>query len=249
MQKPKNYEIIGMRLDYDVVEQIRIASSQFDLQLLQDLAPNDAKETACYIHLGFVPATDELRSIIKQGADWVVEYFKKGDVREVKGGWYHPLFHGMLLCLLIDDDSKLRSICSWATPRKRPEYKGPLPDEIQLMYLVLASFFQENPSKGFERLRTKIAACRTREVRLLSKALTAMAERDEGEFARAIQKCVEHHKRKPKPDPDAFFMEDWLPLHANVVYLVGLKLGLERPEYPDQIQAYLMTPESVGFGR
>jgi hypothetical protein len=44
-------------------------------------------------------------------------------------------------------------------------------------------------------------------------------------------------------------MEDWLPLHANTVFLAGLQLGLKRPKYPDNIAAYLMTPESVGFGR
>lgn len=247
MTRLKNWELIGVQLDFDVVEASRRALARFDPELLQNLIANDGKEVACYLHLGFVPPTDELRDIIRQGAEWAVEYFRKGDVREIKGGWFHPLWYGMLLCLVIDDEEKLRSLCSWATPRKRPEYKGPLPDEIQLMYLVLASFFQERPVKGFDRLRAKIAACRTREVRLLSNALSAVAERDAGEFAVAIRKCVERHKRKPKPDPDVFFMEDWLPLHANVVYLVGLKLGLERPSYPDNIGAYLMTPESVGF--
>ena len=52
---------------------------------------------------------------------------------------------------------------------------------------------------------------------------------------------------KPKPDPDAYFMEDWLPLHANTIYLAGLTRGLNRPNYPPEIAAYLMTPESVGF--
>ena len=138
-------------------------------------------------------------------------------------------------------------ICSWATPKKRTEYKGPLEDEMQLLYLVLASLFQDKPDKGFEKLRAKIAASRNKNVHVLSKALNAVIERDQDAFAAAIESAVRHQMTKPKPACDATYMEDWLPLHANAVYLVGLALGLKKPTFSSPIDAYLMTPETVGF--
>lgn len=246
MSQP-NYEILGMRLSYDMRENIEAIVNQFDPALLQNIAPNDSKEVACRIHLGYSPPSPKTRKILEEGAGWCVEHFQRGDTRDVVGGWFDPLFYGMVLCLLTKDTAKLRSICSWAKPTKRPEYKGPLEDEVQLLYLVLASLFQDKPDKRFEKVRDKIAANRSKNVRVLSKALDAVISRDQEAFAAAIEACVKHHMTKPKPDPAAYFMEDWLPLHANTIYLAGLALGLHRPNYPPEVAAYLMTPESVGF--
>jgi hypothetical protein len=243
----ENHEIIGMQLTYDVGEWANRCLERFVSHRMSDLTLNDAKEDACMVHLGFV-APDKLPDIVRQAADCAVEYFEKGDTREINSGWYHPLFYGLLLCLLIGDERKIVSLCSWATPTKRLEYEGAVEDEIQWLYLVLASFFQEKPDKRFEKLRAKIAACRTKNVRVLSHALDAVAERDQADFAKAIEACVRHHMTKPKPKPDGHFMEYWLPLHANVIYLAGLHLGLDKPAYPPEIAAYLMTPASVGFG-
>lgn len=247
MRTKKAYELVGMQLTYDMGENIKAVIEGFVPEILADTTVNDAKELACRIHLGYASPDDVVRSIIQRGADWAVEYFRKGDVREIRGGWYHPLSYGLLLCLLIQDNRKVASLCSWPKPTKRPEYKGPLEDEIQLMYLVLGSLFQQSPDKRFENLRTKIAASRLKNVRVLSRALDAVVARDQNAFANAIEECVKHHMTKPKPEPDAYFMEDWLPLHANTIYLAGLQLGLDRPDYPPEVAAYLMTPESVGF--
>lgn len=242
-----NSEIIGIKLSYDMNENLKAIVEHFDPEFWQDAAPNEAKELACRVHLGFGAPDARIRRIVQQGAEWVHSYLAKGDTHEIKGGWYHPLSRGMLLCLLTNDEAKLRSICSWAKPTKRPEYKGPLEDEIQLLYLVLASLFQDKPDKRFEKLWEKIGANRSKSVRVLSKALDAVISRDQEAFNTAIEACVRHHMTKPKPDPGAYFMEDWLPLHTNTICLVGLALGLNRPNYPPEIAAYLMTPESVGF--
>jgi hypothetical protein len=74
----------------------------------------------------------------------------------------------------------------------------------------------------------------------------AVVARDQSAFAAAVEGCVRHHMTKPRPSPAATFLEDWLPLHANTIYLAGLALGLERPAFPRPVGAYLMTPESVG---
>ncbi len=115
------------------------------------------------------------------------------------------------------------------------------------MYLLIASQFQSDPPPGFDELMNKISACRVRQVRLLCKALTAVIDRDSPGFSVAIQKCVEYQKSRPKPEPKDFSAEDWLPLHANVIYLTGLKLGLDNLNSSDDIAAHLMTPESVGL--
>jgi hypothetical protein len=248
MNTVKNYEVIAVRLDYDMAGNVAALIEQFDPQLLQNQTPNDAKELAARVHLGFASATDRTRAILTEGACWTVEYFSRGDVRESKGGWFRPFSRGMLLCLLIQSYEKLKSLCSWVKPTRKPEYQGPLADENQLMYLILGSLFREDPAKGFDRLGAKIDACRIKEVRLLKKALDAVANRDEGAYPTAIEACVRHHMTKPKPAPDGYFMEDWLPLHANTIYLAGLQLGLQRPDYPTEIAAYLMRPETVGFG-
>lgn len=129
------YKIIGMQLSYDMTENVRVIVEEFDPEFWQETTPNNAKELACRIHLGYAPPNARTREILREGAEWVCRYLAKGDTRDIKGGWYHPLSRGMLLSLLIKDTEKLRSICSWAKPTKRPEYKGPLEDEIQLSIL------------------------------------------------------------------------------------------------------------------
>lgn len=237
-----------MQLSYNVDECIERCIAEFDPVLSGSSTPNDAKELACRAHMGYCDS-GRLRNIILQGADWAVKHLEKGDTREMVGGWYHPLSRGMLLCLLTNDTLRLKRLCAWAKPTKKPEYKGPLEDEIQLLYLVLSSLFQTAPDKKFEMLRQKIAACRVRNVKLLSNALDAVINGDQQSFGKAIEEYIKYHKSKPKPAQDAYFMEDWLPLHANVIYLIGLQRGLKPPDYPPEIAAYLMTPETVGFGK
>jgi hypothetical protein len=204
------------------------------------------------VHLGYA-APDDVRDEVYRAANWVVEYFEKGcrwlcgsgtDVEEIKGSWRRPFSCGLMLCLLLADSVRLRRLCAWAKPTKRLEDAYPAEeDEIQLLYLVLASFFQEKPDKRFEKLRAKIAACRTRTVRLLSRALEAVVKRDQDVFAAAIEACVQHHKTKPHVSS----LSEWHPRPANAIFLAGLQVGLERPQYPPEIAAYLMTPDSVGL--
>lgn len=152
------------------------------------------------------------------------------------------------MCFLTNDVDGLHVITGWAKPTRKPDYNPVLPDEFQYLYLILGSLFQDKASPGFKKLLERITSKRHKELRLLAQALVAIEERDQEQFEKSIDACVRHHMTKPKPGPSASFMEDWLPLHANTIYLAGLELGLGRPDYPAEIAAYLMTPESVGFG-
>lgn len=241
-----NYQLIGIQLTYDMAEEVKAILATFDPTNFSDMTLNLVKELVCRVHLGYA-SPGCVPDLVRQSVDWAVNYFEAGDTHWTKGGWFGPLSLGLLLGLLLGEDKKIFSLCSWAKPNRRLHYQGPLEDEIQRLYLVLASLFQEHSDSRFEKVRKKIAACRTRNVRVLSRALEAVANRDDEGFAPAIEACVKHHLTKPKPRPDAHYMEDWLPLHANTIYLAGIRLGLPRPQYAPAIAAYLMTPESVGF--
>lgn len=244
-----NHKIIGIQLAYDMKKSVRELVNSFHPDLLDEVTPLDGKEIAYSVHLGYVTPDDVLRDIMRRGADCAIAHFEeKGDTRKDHGSY---LYQGLMLCLLMGDRTRLVRLCACITPRKRPiQFGWPFEeeDEIYWIYLVLAGFFQEKPDKRFDKLRAAIAACRTRNVRVLSRALEAVAQRDEEAFAPAIQACVEHHRTKPKPRPDWRLLGDWMPRHANAIYLAGLCLGLKQPTYPPEIAAYLMTPESVGFG-
>lgn len=251
-----NHKIIGIRLPPDFSDagedwvKKYLASRSFPV--LSDSTPTDGMYLAELVHLGYA-TSDDVREEVYRAAQWAVEYFERGcrwlcgsgaDVEEIKGTWYRPFSSGLLLCLLLGDSVRLGRLCAWAKPTRRLEDAyPPEEDEIQLLYLVLAGFFQEQPDKRFQKLRAKIAACRTRTVRLLNRALDAVVLRNQEAFATAIESCVKHHKTRP----DATSLADWRPRHANAIFLAGLHLGLGRPEYPPEIAAYLMTPESVGL--
>jgi hypothetical protein len=239
-----NSEIIGVRIDYDMQENVANIIRDWNPEFWREHSVNNAKELACRAHLGYAKGEDICR-IVREGANWAVAYFEEGDTK--KYGWYNLLSHGLLLCLLINNEILRNTLCNWAKPGKKPDYNPVLPNEIQLLYLCIASLFQEKPARQFEMLAAKVAANRNKEIRLVSRAFDAVKKPDQAEFENAILECVEYHKTKPKPDPDAYFLEDWLPLHGNTIYLAGLQLGLKAPKYPANIAAYLMTPESVGF--
>jgi hypothetical protein len=214
---------------------------------MPDTALNDVKEFLFQKHAGYEVPLEKIHDQIHKCTSWVVEHFASGNVTEMNGGWFHPLSYGMLITLAVGDNGKFKEICQWAKPSTKPEYKGPVPDEIQKLYLVLASQFQESPSLEFHRLVDEISASKKRDVKLLAATLRSLVEKNEKGFAISIVRCVEAHAKKRKPSPDAYFMEDWFPIHANTVYLVGLALGMQRPNLPPEIAAYLMTPESIGF--
>jgi hypothetical protein len=242
----KNHELLGMRLTYDMRENVSAIISQWNPAFWQDISVNNAKELACRAHLGYAKGK-QVGRIVEEGADWAVEYFRKGETR--KFGWYKLFFHGLLLCLILNDRARIERLCQWARPTRKPDYNPILPDEMQLFCLCVASLFQKNPAPGFESLAAKVAATRNKEIRLLSRAFDAVRKSDPIAFEKAILECIKFQQTKPRPEPDAYFMEDWLPLHANLVYLAGLQSGLKAPKYPAKVSAYLMTPESVGIGR
>jgi hypothetical protein len=203
----KNHEIIGLIPEFDVISWNKRCLKQFDPD--HYLMTNYAKEFAAVIHMGFI-SPDSVMSEISIGIDWILDYFQTNKISNLTGGWFYHFSYGILLCLLTKRYSDLRSLCGWAKSNRKPDLNRFLINEIQQLYLILASQFHEKAGKGFKMLLTKIQKSKKREVKMHVAALTAVVERDQEAFESSVRKYVEFHSKKVKPSPTAVFMEDWI---------------------------------------
>jgi hypothetical protein len=207
--------------------------------------PTDLKLHACCElirahHLGANFQTTELVQAIHESVNAEIEYFDIG--KTDIDGWYRQLSNGIFLCAFCGLDDRLVQLCNWVTPRKRPEYQGTLDDDVQRLHLVLASLFQTKPATGFRRLLTNCLASRKTGIRLLASMTDAIIQQDQDAFEKSTRKAVENYRKRKAPDPNSVVLAEWLPVHINTAYHVGLRLGMAQGDFPDSVRAYLCGP-------
>jgi hypothetical protein len=191
-------------------------------------------------HLGAMVQTTELVQAIHDSVNATIEYFDIG--KTSIDGWYRQLSDGMFLCAFCGLDDRLVQLCDWVTPRKRPEYQGTLDDDVQRLHLVLASLFQPKPATGFRRLLRNCLASRKTRIRLLASMIDAIIHEDKDAFEKSTRKAVQNYRKRKAPDPNSVLLAEWLPVHINTAYHVGLRLGMADCDFPDNVTAYLCGP-------
>lgn len=211
---------------------------------LQDCQDEHNLHACCELirahHLGGkVPGTTLLQAI-HDSVDATIGYFDVG--KTTIDGWYRQLSDGIFLCSFCGLDEKLTRICGWATPRKKPQYEGPLDDEVQKLHLVLASLSQSKPTPGFRRLLTNCLESRKTRIRLLANMIDAIIRNDQDAFEKSTRKAVQNYRKRKAPDSNLALLTEWLPVHINTAYHAGLCRGMVDCGFPDNISSYLCGP-------
>jgi hypothetical protein len=77
-------------------------------------------------------------------------------------------------------------------------------------------------------------------------AWEAAQKKDQASFDEAFTKSVAHYRRNLSW---ARIAEDWIATHQSVVGLAARRLGMRLPELPPELDAAVITPESLGLSR
>jgi len=231
----RNAELIKFQVTFSLDSLFRGLPDGQDMHNLHDCC-----ELIRAHHLGAMVQTTKLVQAIHDSVNATIEYFDMG--KTTIDGWYRQLSDGMFLCAFCGLDDRLVQMCDWVTPRKRPEYQGTLDDDVQRLHLVLASLFQPKPANGFRRLLTRCLESRKTRIRLLASMIDAIIQTDQDAFQKSIREAVQNYRKRKAPDPNLALLAEWLPVHINTAYHVGLRLGMAQCDFPDNVTAYLCGP-------
>lgn len=252
----ETYHLLGMKPSKDSLRRCteKIDSSELEDETGAGLASLAVSYSFC-IHLGF-KFLPEYISFVKSTPPQVAMYIVGEDF--AIDGWYWAFTRGLLLSLLAGDDDSLQQLCDWSKPKVKRDDYCPADEEELLAPLIVASLFQKKPSTKFRQTAEKFTTSRKREFKLLGNAIIALHERDQESFVKSVQEHVQIYQKKPLPQVKragkievgtSTYVNDWLSLPMNIIYLAGLKLGLADPKFPKDIMAYLITPQSAKLAK
>ena len=214
-------------------------------------------------HLGYkVPV--EPADWLNRGFDVVVDYFCgewwHGDedatatMDKTPGNerlrWFNAFTGGMLLGLLSERWDDLAAVCAWLEPGLRPEPLRMEEDpavcehELALVYLSIAAFLRPGLMHGMRALEKELLMSKELRPRLLFQAWKAARAGDQASFAEGFVKSLAHFAATPGRKLAPLY---WVATHCSVVGLAAMRVGLDLPQLPPNLEALVMTRASLGL--
>lgn len=150
------------------------------------------------------------------------------------------------LALMTDDEECLRMLADWVESWFKVGVTVNEPDEtlVGQILISVAAAFRTSPLEGKEEMESQILKSRKRSHKTVFQAWDAARKKDQKGFESALLKSVEDFRKRQ--DEEVILLEI-LPVPQAIVLAAARKLGMQLPDYPPEIAAYLPTPESVGM--
>lgn len=207
-------------------------------------------------HFGFAierPAAE----VLSRGLDVAVNYFTgdwwKEDERSTRVMdktkkrrgliWCKPFSQGLLLALLSKRSKAVASISDWVEEDIVPDdCEESFTKELGEVYKVIASSLRSAPFAHIDKLEKRVTKGRCVRSKLLLNAWTAARDHHEADYRSGIEESLEYFKRKHGSGPIPRF---WIATHTSVVILAAQRLGMKPPSLPIELEAVVMTPESI----
>lgn len=208
-------------------------------------------------HLGCV-VVDSPKDVLNRGFDVVVDYFAgdwwHGNPRyepkmnkSLKGddlAWIDCFAKGLILGLIGERWSDVTTVCNWVEADLPYEYTEDYEEELVFLYKSLAAGLRTEAMPGLEDIESKILKCRTLRPRNLFQAWCAARSGDQAGFDKFLTKSLKHFVSNLESIAPPHY---WVALHASNVCAASRRLGMKLPELPPELQAALMTRESLGL--
>lgn len=180
------------------------------------------------------------------GSDFVIAKQK----RNPRVWWFAPYSRGLILGLLSEHWDDVARLCSWPWAGLAPQHSGinvELEDEVALMYIIISSAFRKEPLRGLEKLCAKVRKCRTKRPRLLISLWDAFVEGDQAAFDKALEQSLRHHASGLRLSNRDWRLAERLALVQTAICTAAVRRGMQLPDLPEELSAYLITRRSIGI--
>ncbi|MAT14491.1 MAG: hypothetical protein CMJ46_04390 [Planctomyces sp.] len=150
----------------------------------------------------------------------------------------------MLLGLLAERWDELDGICQWVQADLDPGYIGETKADYIFVKVILsvAAGLRESKMRALASMEKKIIDSRMPGPVALFEAWDAARNNDQAGFEKGMTTAL---KQFSAQRGERFVVLEWIALHESIVNLAARRLGLKHPELPPELDAYLMTPETI----
>jgi hypothetical protein len=121
-----------------------------------------------------------------------------------------------------------------------------LEEEVVDIYRSVAASLRPELHAGLNKVEARIRKCRLAGTKLLFEAWDAARNEDQHGFEVAFVKSLEHFSANYVLGMIAI---EWIAPHHSVVGLAARRLGVKLPKLPPELDAVVITPESLGLSR